>query len=356
MTTFVSKIYLPEKQKLKSYIDKIYDSGWLTNNGPLVQELEKRLADYLGVKNLLVVSNGTIGLQLAIKTLALDGEAITTPFTYVATSAALAAENIKPVFTDIQTDTLNMDPSKIEAAITENTSAIIPVHVFGNACAIDQIDAIAKKHNLKVIYDAAHAFDVKFDGNSIFSYGDISMVSFHATKFFHTIEGGAIIIKDDDMYEKAKVLRNYGIDGPESIKYAGFNAKMNEFEAAMGLCNLDEIDLIRAERKRAFEYYQDKLSSHVQLQHYNPRATLNYSYLSVLFKNHEEMDKTRSALKELDIHPRQYFFPSLDATDVYGQENIMNNSRNVVDRILVLPLHSGAEVQVCETILATLAS
>ena len=355
MTTYVSKIYLPDKEKLKSYIDSIYDSGWLTNNGPLVQKLEKRLMEHFGVKNLLVVANGTCALQLAIKTLDLEGEAITTPFTYAATSAALMAEKVQPVYVDIEPDTFNIDPAKIEAAITEHTSAIVPVHVFANACAVDEIEDIAKRHNLKVLYDAAHCFDVQHDGSSILSRGDISILSFHATKFFHSVEGGAIIVKDDELYEKARVIRNYGIDGPESVKYAGINAKMNELEAAMGLCNLDEIDLIMAERKKAFEYYIDRLKGVAQLQHYNPRATQNYSYFAVLFKTHEEMDLVRSNLQSIDIHPRQYFFPSLDTVSAYGKQNVMPHSRDVADRILVLPLHSGAEVQVCDTIIETLS-
>ena len=350
MKTYVSKIYLPSKEKLIGYIDSIYESGWLTNNGPLVQELEKRLEEYLGVKNLLVVSSGTVGLQLAIKTLELEGEAITTPFTYVATSAALAAENVKPVYADIDPSTLNIDAANIEAAITENTSAIVPVHVFGNVCDIDAIDAIAAKHNLKTIYDAAHCFGVDYDGESVFNRGDISIISFHATKFFHTVEGGAIIIKDDELYERAKVIRNYGIDGPESIQHIGFNGKMNEIEAAMGLCNLDEIDLILQDRKSAFEYYQQHLSDIVELQNYNPRATMNYSYIAALFKSHAEMDAVRSTLAAKDIFPRQYFFPSLDTTECYGSGQAMPNSRDVADRILVLPLHSGAEVEVCNTI------
>ncbi|MCL4169890.1 UNVERIFIED_CONTAM: hypothetical protein GTU68_009292, partial [Idotea baltica] len=232
---------MPNKEKLLEYIDGIYESGWLTNNGPLVQQLEKRLEEHLGVKNLLTVSNGTAGLQLAAMALQVEGEAITTPFSFVSSTSALLAERIKPVFADIDPKTYNIDPSKIEEAITEDTSVIVPVHVFGNPCDMDAIDDIAAKHNLKVMYDASHTFGGHYDGKSVLGYGDASVISFHATKLFHTIEGGAIIFKDDETYERAKILRGYGIDGPDSIALAGINAKMNEFEAAMGLCNLDEV-------------------------------------------------------------------------------------------------------------------
>ena len=354
MKTYVSKIYLPKKENLINYINQIYESGWLTNNGPLVQELENQLSDYLGVDNLLVTANGTMALQIAMKALDLQGDVITTPFTYVATSSALVAEKLNPVFSDIDQQTLNLNPACIESSITEKTSAILPVHVFGNACDIESIDLIAKKHNLRVIYDAAHAFGVKYNDRCIFSYGDISVVSFHATKFFHTIEGGAIVVNDSNLFEKAKAIRNYGMNEKGDIEYAGFNAKMNEFEAAMGLCNLKEIDQIMEERRRAFDYYRMKLNNCVTFQCYNPASTLNYSYIAALFQSHDEMCAIREALNAQDIYPRQYFYPSLDTTGFTGQSACMPLSRDVVDRILVLPMHSGAEVPVCETILSIL--
>ncbi|MFK8051684.1 MAG: DegT/DnrJ/EryC1/StrS family aminotransferase [Woeseiaceae bacterium] len=351
MKTFVSKIYLPERDKFVAYIDKIYESGWLTNNGPLVQELEQALADYLGVKNILVTASGTSALQIAIKTLDLQGETITTPFTYVATSSSLVAEKIKPVFCDIDPATLNIDPAKIEAQITEDTTAIMPVHVFGNVCDVEAIDAIAKRHDLKVIYDAAHTFGIDFKGQSVFSRGDISTVSFHATKIFHTIEGGAVIVNDDALFEKAKAIRNYGMDDSGEIRYSGVNGKLNEVSAAMGLCNLGVIDNTIAERKRAYDYYRQALGDKVAFQQYNADANMNYSYISVVFKNGEQMSAVRSALAEQEIYPRQYFYPSLETAPFTGSSASMPISNDIVSRILVLPMHSGAEQPVSKTIL-----
>ena len=255
----VSKVYFPDKQKFLKYVEKIYKSGWLTNNGPLLQELEKRLEEHLGVKNLLCVSSGTMALQLACKLLDLKGEVITTPFSFVATTSSIKWEGLDPVFSDINPETYNMDTSKIEKSLSKKTTAIVPCHVFGNACDIEQIDKIAKKNNLKVIYDASHAFDVKYKDESILSFGDVSAISFHATKFFHTIEGAAIIVKDDTLYEKAKIMRNFGIKSEDSVEILGINAKMNELEAAMGLCVLDEIETILAQRQESHEYYAEHL-------------------------------------------------------------------------------------------------
>jgi len=232
----VTKTHLPDIDRYKAYIDRIYRSGWITNNGALVQELEEKLKEYLGVRNILLVSNGTLALQICYKALGLTGEAITTPFSFVATTSSLVWEGLSPVFVDISPETLNMDPDRIEEAIRPETSCIVPVHVFGNGCDVEKIGQIAKKHHLKVVYDAAHAFGVKYNGESILNYGDVSILSFHATKFFHTIEGGAIVTGDDELYEKAKHMINFGITGPESIVGLGINGKMNEFQAAMGLC------------------------------------------------------------------------------------------------------------------------
>jgi len=201
----VTKTFLPNKKKFFEYVDEIYENSWITNNGPLVTKLEKKLAKYLGVKNIVLVSNGTVALEIAYRTLGLGGYAITTPFSFVATTSSLVTNGLKPIFVDINPQTLNIDPNKIEELITLNTSAIIPVHVFGNACDVEAIDKLANKHNLKIVYDAAHAFDVKFKGKSILNYGDISTLSFHATKLFHTIEGGALIINDDSLVQKSKI-------------------------------------------------------------------------------------------------------------------------------------------------------
>jgi dTDP-4-amino-4,6-dideoxygalactose transaminase len=350
----VTKIYMPDKEKYKSYVDKIYESGWLTNNGPLVQELERRLEEYLGVKNLLCVSNGTSAIQLAYRLLELEGEVITTPFSFVSTTSAIAAEKLTPVFADIDPETYNIDPENIEDAITEKTSAIAPCHVFGNACEIDKIDAIAKKHNLKVIYDASHAFDVKYKDKHILNFGDISAISFHATKIFHTIEGGAVVINDDELYEKAKIVRSYGVDGPDSVGMLGINAKMNEFEAAMGLCMLDEQSTIHEQRKTSREFYVGQLKDYIQMQKKNEDATQSYTYFPIVFRSEEEMDKVRSALLEKEIAPRQYFYPSLDTVPYIEERRIMTISRDIASRILVIPMHSGVEPTVAKIIIETL--
>ena len=237
----VTKAYLPDRKKLTQYIDQIYENGWLTNNGPLLQKLENRLASYLGVKNLILVANGSLALQLAYKALDLRGEVVTTPFSFAATTSTLAWEGLEPKFADIDKRSFNIDPKNIEKIITDKTTAIVPVHVFGNPCEVELISDLAKKYNLKVVYDAAHAFGVTYKGQSVLKYGDISTLSFHATKIFHTIEGGAVITENDEIAKKIRSLINFGITGPDKIEGIGTNAKMNEFEAAMGHCVLDEI-------------------------------------------------------------------------------------------------------------------
>ena len=214
----VTKTYLPNKEKYISYIDKIYDSGWVTNNGPMVRELECRLAEYLGVKNIVLVANGTIALEIAYRLLKLEGDVITTPFSFVATTSSLVSNGLTPIFADINPATLNLDWNNIGSVISDNVSAIVPVHVFGNACEVEQFDKIARKYNLKVIYDAAHAFASKLNGGSVLQHGDASILSLHATKLFHCVEGGAIIFKDKTAYDKAKQLINFGFDNCKIIK------------------------------------------------------------------------------------------------------------------------------------------
>ena len=348
--TYVTKIYMPNKEKFKSYVDGIYESGWITNNGPLVQKLEKKLEEYLGVKNLLCLSSGTDALQFAYRLMEAEGEVITTPFTFVSTTSAIAAEKLTPVFADIDPKTYNINPDNIEDVITDKTCAIAPCHVFGNACEIDKIDEIAKNHNLKVVYDASHAFDTVYKDKHILNYGDFSIISFHGTKMFHTVEGGAIIIKDDALYEKAKMVREYGKSGPDEVGVIGINAKMNELEAAMGLCMLEEIDIILHERKTSHEFYAKELKDYVQLQAVNPDANQSYSYFPVVFQSEEEMRQVRATLNEQNIFPRQYFFPSLDTVPYVEKRKVMTNSQDLCSRILVIPMHSGVEPTVSKTI------
>ncbi|RXJ78443.1 DegT/DnrJ/EryC1/StrS aminotransferase family protein [Arcobacter sp. F2176] len=339
----VTKTYLPNKEKYKKYIDEIYENGWLTNNGPLVQRLEKRLAEYLGVKNIILVSNGTVALEIAYRTLDIKGFAITTPFSFVATTSSLVTNNILPIFADIDQNSFNLDPKNIEKLITPNTSAIVPVHVFGNACEVEEIEQIANKHNLKVIYDAAHAFDVQYKDKSLLNYGDISTLSFHSTKLFHSIEGGALIINDDKLVQKARYLINFGIKNAEEIPHLGTNAKMNEFEAAMGLCVLDDIEEIKAKRKTILETYQSKLKGLVQFQEKKEKATENYSYFPVVFKSEEELLKVQKALNEKQIFPRRYFYPSLDTLDYIEPKQECKISRDISKRILCLPIYAELE-------------
>ena len=348
---------MPNKEKFKNYIDEIYESGWLTNNGPLVQKLEQRLEAYLGVKNLLCLSNGTDALQFAYRLLEEEGkEVITTPFSFVSTTSAIVTERMKPVFADINKESYNIDPDNIEQLINENTVAIAPCHVFGNACEIDKIDKIAEKHNLKVIYDASHAFDVHYKKKHILNYGDMSVVSFHATKIFHTIEGAAIVIKDDALYEKAKVLRNYGIDSPDSVAMLGVNAKMNDVQAAMGLCMLEEVDQIANEREESHLFYANGLNEYVQLQKKNSYSTQSHSYFPIVFKSKEQRVSVQTALFEEDIAARQYFKPSLDTLPYVKVTEPMLNSRDLSNRILVIPMHSGIEDKVSKIIINTLAA
>jgi dTDP-4-amino-4,6-dideoxygalactose transaminase len=335
----VTKPYLPTKEKYKAYIDEIYDSGWLTNNGPLVKRLEKRLAEYLGVKNIVLVSNGTIALEIAYRTLGLSGFVITTPFSFVATTSSLVTNQLLPIFADIDENTLNIDPKNIESLITQSTSAILPVHVFGNACEVEEIEHIANKYDLKVIYDAAHAFDVKYKGRSILSYGDISTLSFHATKLFHTIEGGALIINDDELVEKARYLINFGIKDQENIPHLGTNAKMNEFEAAMGLCVLDDLDDIKLKRKIISQTYARELTNLIKFQELNTNTNENYSYVPLVFKSQEELLKIQKALNEKQVFPRRYFYPSLDTLNYIEPKQVMPISRDICRKILCLPIY-----------------
>lgn len=339
----VTKTYLPDKKKYKRYIDKIYDSGWVTNNGLLVRELEERLTEYLGVKNLILVSNGTAALEIAYRTLDLEDFAVTTPFSFVATTSSLVTNGILPIFADIDPRDFCIDPRQIEVEITPHTRAIVPVHIYGNACDVEAIDEIAKRHDLKVVYDAAHAFGVKYRGESLLKHGDISTLSFHATKLFHTVEGGALIINDNALVEKARFLINFGIAGPESIPELGINAKMNEFEAAMGLCMLDEMDIILERRLEIHERYSQHLGNYVQMPLWNTEATRNYAYFPVLFESEAQLLRVKKALNDADIYPRRYFYPSLDTLSYIEPKQHKPISRDIASKIMALPIYPELE-------------
>jgi len=352
----VTKTYLPSIEKYKRYIDEIYQNNWITNNGPLVQKLEKRLAKYLGVKNIVLVSSGTTALEIAYRTLDLKGFVVTTPFSFVATTSSLVTNNLFPVFADIDKETLNIDIQNIENVITPNTCAILPVHVFGNICDVDAINKLAAKHDLKVVYDASHAFGVRYKNKPVLEYGDISTLSFHATKLFHTIEGGALIINDDDLVEKARYLINFGIKGPESIPELGTNAKMNEFEAAMGLCVLDDLEMILEKRKIVYDRYFEVLKEIVFLPKLNEYATQNYSYFPIVFKNEQKRIMIQQTLNDNNIFPRRYFYPSLDTLNYIEPKQYAKVSRDIATRTLCLPIYPDLETSQQNKILRIIKS
>lgn len=342
----VTKPYLPSREKLDNYIDGIYERQWLTNNGKLVQELTRRLEDYLGVENLLLVGNGTLALQVAYRALDISKhdetvEAITTPFTFIATASSLKWDGIQPVFADIDPDTWCLAPANIEAAITPRTRAIVPVHVFGNACEVEEIDRIAQKHNLKVVYDGCHTFGVNYKGESLLKWGDAATLSFHATKLFHTGEGGAIIFKRKEDLERAKKMINFGITGPESIEELGINAKMSELQAAMGLCVFDEIEDNLQARAAIWRRYEQALIQNLQFQANSKDLSYNYAYFPVVFKDEEQAVRVANMLKENRVFARRYFYPSLESVDCLGAEAEQPVSKDIASRILCLPIYSG---------------
>jgi len=344
----VTKPYLPNREKLDRYIDGIYERQWLTNNGPLVQELTRRLEEYLGVENLLLVSNGTLALQIAYRALGISGseapaEAITTPFTFVATASSLKWEGVDPVFVDIDAETWCLDPALVESAITPRTRAIVPVHVFGNACDVEAIAEFGRHHGLKVVYDASHAFGVTYKGKSLLNHGDAATLSFHATKLFHTVEGGAIVFKRKEDLERARKMINFGITRPETIEEIGINAKMNELQAAMGLCVLDEMEANMTARHAVWDTYERELSGSVQLQKGSSHLTYNAAYFPAVFKSKSVSVKVADLLKENGVLARRYFFPSLETVEFLGHTDRQPISSDIAERILCLPIYYGIQ-------------
>lgn len=338
--TPVTKPFLPPKDIYQAYLDGIWTRQWLTNMGPLASDLELKLKESLNVNHLLFVTNGTIALQMALKALNLKGEIITTPFSFIATTSSIVWENCKPIFVDIDENSLNIDATKIEAAITENTSAILATHVYGNPCDIELIEKIAKKHNLKVIYDAAHAFGVEVNGKSVFEYGDISTCSLHATKLYHSIEGGLMITKDAELLKKLAYMRNFGFDGPERFAELGINAKNSEFHAAMGLANLQFIKNISAKRKALSERYDEKLKNiKARRPTWHKASENNYSYYPIVFENEELMLKIIENLKLHEIFTRRYFYPSLATAVPYVEKQHLPITDDISRRVLCLPLY-----------------
>ena len=343
----VTQTFLPPIEEFEKILKRAWDKKWMTNRGELLLELESELSKYLKVSNFFITTNGTLPLQIALKTLGITKEVITTPFSYVATTSAIIWENCTPVFVDIEKDMLTIDPKKIEAAITENTEAILATHVFGNPCDVEAIQVIAKKYNLKVIYDAAHCFAVNYKDKSIFSYGDIITTSFHSTKLFHTGEGGAIFVPDDSLYKKCYYHHNFGHNGPLEFHGLGINAKASEMQAAMGLSVLPYIDVIIAKRKVLTETYETLLQNNqnLTLLKFRDSTEKNYSYMPVVFKEKTQMEAVLEKLAALKIYPRRYFYPSLNTLPYLKNSVSMPISEDICDKVLCLPLYFELEKQ-----------
>jgi dTDP-4-amino-4,6-dideoxygalactose transaminase len=354
---------MPELQEYINEIKSIWDTHWLTNMGVKHQELQKNLIDYMGVEQIELLTNGHMALELSMQAFNLEGEVITTPFTFASTTHAIVRNGLKPVFCDIDPITFTMDPSKIEKLITDKTSAIVPVHVYGNICNIEEIDRIAKKYGLKVIYDAAHTFGETYKGKGIGTFGDASCFSFHATKVFNTIEGGCVCYHDEEFGRALYKLKNFGIRNEEIVDGVGANAKMNEFCAAMGLCNLRHVDEEIAKRKTVVERYREHLENveGIQLSPIQENVESNYAYFPVIFdekvfgaSRNEVMDK----LAENGIGARKYFYPLTNSFECFHGEFDVNETpiaRHLSLRVLTLPLYADLSVEdvdrICKIIL-----
>ncbi len=337
----VTKSFLPPIEEYIQHLRGIWERGHLTNHGPLVNELEEKLKNYLGVRHCFFVNNGTTALQIAIRALELDAEVITTPFSYVATTSSLVWERCTPVFVDIDPRDFNIDVKKIEAKITARTQAILATHVYGIPCQVDELKVIAKKHNLKVIYDAAHAFGVNFKKSSILTYGDISTLSFHATKLFHTVEGGAIITNDDDTAHRIGYMRNFGHKGQEDFWGIGINGKNSELHAAMGLSVYPYLSEIIESRKLLSETYDRcfrELGMKLQRPELNAETAYNFAYYPVVFENEKQLLVVRDSLNAAYIYPRRYFYPTLNKLPYLEQGSSLPEAESISSRVLCLPL------------------
>ncbi|MCP9199882.1 DegT/DnrJ/EryC1/StrS family aminotransferase [Gramella sp. GC03-9] len=346
----VTKTFLPPKEEYEAILQQVWDSNQIANGGKLHQKLTQRLKDYLNVSNIVLTTNGTLPLQIALKTIAGAGEVITTPFSYVATASAIVWEGFKPVFVDICPEYLTIDESRIEAAITENTRAILATHVFGNPCNLEKISEIAEKYKLRVIYDAAHAFGVQYKGKSIFKFGDISTCSFHATKPFHTGEGGAMFCRDQSLFEELFYRHNFGHKGQLEFQGLGINAKMSELQAAMGMAVLPYVEQIKEDKKTVYAWYDENLDfEQIRKQVLRPGASLNYSYYPIILSNEKLLLKIEKELNLKNIFPRRYFYPSLNNLP-YVRKVDMPVSESIASRILCLPLYSGLREEEVRTI------
>lgn len=350
----VTKTFFPPIEEYHEQLKRIWKNQWLTNRGELLLELEEKVKKYLSVSNVIIMTNGTIPIQIALKILGNQGEIITTPFSYVATTSSIIWEHCHPVFVDIHPEYLTIDETKIEAAITPKTTAILATHVFGNPCHVETIEAIAAKHNLKVIYDAAHCFGVTYKGKSIFDFGDVSTCSFHATKLFHTGEGGALFCNDADLNHQMYFSHNFGHNGQLAFHGLGINGKTSELQAAMGLAVLPYIDEIIKSRKEAVDFYNVTLNfDKLRTLKIRENTNWNYSYYPILLESETQLLNVEKALNDGDIFPRRYFYPSLNTLE-FIKGNSMPISEDVASRVMCLPLYAGltaTELQQIATII-----
>lgn len=360
----VTEPYLPPLEEYIEYLKGIWDRNWLTNQGPLEKELEQKLQSYHQLSMpVRLVANGNLGLQIALKALGVKGEVVTTPFSYVATTACPLWEGCAVKFADIEPDTLTIDPKAVEDAITSKTEAILATHVFGNPCDVEALEAIAAKHGIALVFDAAHAFGVTFKGKSLLEYGDASMVSLHATKLFHTVEGGFVVAKDAAVSEKMEWMRRFGHNGPEAFHGVGINAKMSELHAAMGLCNLNHIDTILERRKSICETYDQALYSDqssligrpLSSIAYREGASRNFAYYPVLFESENELLDAIARLDSKGVYPRRYFYPAMDQVpELQREDSLCSISSEVSKKILCLPLSDSTDITVVNQVSASL--
>ena len=331
----------PDLKKLKKYLERVNDNGWFTNFGPLHNELTDRLEDYLGVKNLLLVNNGTAALQVAGR--ALGSESIlSTPFSFVATASAFKWQKDELAFADIDRASYNLCPKSVARAYQEGCKAdtVVATHVYGNPCDTSAFDALKKENNFRIIYDAAHAFGIKLAGKSVLNHGDASTLSFHATKIFHTVEGGAIVFKNSIDFDKAKELINFGMNSGSEITDVGINAKLNEYQAAVGLVNLEQINDVLEHRAELFYQYREGLKNVVELQQWHPEANANGAYMPIKLDDTQQLARVVQVLNENDIQSRHYFSPSLDNVFENSFSYSAGNSHEVSEGVLCLPMHS----------------
>lgn len=358
----VTRPWLPSRDKLNKYIDRIYETKQLTNNGCLVRELEERLAKFLGVRHVILVANGTSALQVAYRALNIEGEVITSPFSFVATASSMVWQNITPRFCDIDTQTFTLNAQHVERKINKNTSAIVPVHVFGNPCDVSELAEVASRHNLKLVYDASHCFAVRYNNKSILSYGDVSTLSFHATKLFHTCEGGAIVTDNETLAKDIRNRINFGITGMSQVDTVGINAKMNELEAAMGHAVLDDIEVSISSRKEQVGMYRDAFydlvrDGYMHLQHIRTGTEENFAYLPVVLNSEVVVEKLDAAFRQNGILARRYFHPSLDTLAFINPLNDQCAvSQEIAKRILCLPLYAGLSSSEQKSIISIIRS